>query len=83
MWREVTLYPAGNLEKIVYTNPVFGGMRDFEDTFRNRIHKFLEQVSAGVSPDEIDGSGADGLAAQKVLAAAIESLNNETVVYVK
>jgi hypothetical protein len=58
-------------------------MRDFEETFTNRIHKFLEQVSAGVSPDQIDGSGADGLAAQKVLAAAIESLNNETVVHVK
>lgn len=83
MYREATLYPAGDMEKRVYTNPIFGGMRDFEETFTNRIHKFLEQVSAGVSPDEIDGAGADGLAAQKVLAAAIESLNNETVVYVK
>ena len=83
MWREATLYPAGNLEKTVYTNPVFGGMRDFEDTFRNRIHKFLEQVAAGADPEEIDGSGADGLAAQKVLQAAIESLENETVVYVR
>ena len=83
MFRELTLYPAGNLEKTVYSNPLFGGMRDFVDTFRNRIHRFLEQVSEGVSPDEIDGSGADGLAAQKVLAAAIESLENETVVYVK
>jgi predicted dehydrogenase len=82
MWRELTLYPAGNLEKTVYTNPAFGGMRDFEDTFRNRIHKFLEQVTAGASPDQIDGSGADGLAAQKVLAAAIESLENGTVVKV-
>ena len=59
--------------------PVFGGMRDFEDTFRNRIHRFLEQVGDGVDPDEIDGSGAEGLAAQKVLAAAIRSLDNETV----
>jgi predicted dehydrogenase len=83
MWREATLYPAGNLEKVVYTNPVFGGMRDFEDTFRNRIHRFLEQVSEGVDPQEIDGSGAEGLAAQEVLAAAIESLDNETVVYVR
>jgi len=58
-------------------------MRDFEDTFRNRIHKFLEQVSAGVSPDQIDGSGADGLAAQRVLQAAIESLENQTVIKVK
>jgi len=82
MFREVTFYPAGSLEKTVYTNPLFGGMRDFEDTFRNRIHRFLEQVDAGVTPADIDGSGADGLAAQKVLAAAIESLENETVVYV-
>jgi predicted dehydrogenase len=83
MWREVTLYPAGDLEKIVYTNPVFGGMRDFTDTFRNRIHTFLEQITAGASPYEIDGSGADGLAAQRVLAAAIESLETETVVHVR
>jgi predicted dehydrogenase len=82
MWREVTLYPAGKLEKTVYTNPVFGGHKDFEETFRNRIHTFLEQVSQGVSPEEIDGSGADGLAAQKVLAAAIESIENGTVVKV-
>jgi predicted dehydrogenase len=83
MYREVTLYPAGNLEKTVYTNPLFGGMRDFEDTFRNRQQSFLEQVTAGVAPEAIDGSGAEGLAAQKVLAAAIESLEYETVVYVR
>ncbi len=83
MWRELTLYPAGNLEKTVYTDPLFGGMRDFTDTFINRIHRFLEQVSEGTSPDEIDGSGEEGLAAQKVLAAAIESLETETVVYVQ
>lgn len=83
MYREVTLYPAGNLEKTVYTNPIFGGFRGFEDTFRDRIHRFLEQVSEGVPPEEIDGSGADGLAAQKVLAAAIESLETESVVHVK
>ena len=83
MYREATLYPAGDPEKLVYTNPIFGGMRDFEDTFKNRIHRFLEQIEAGVAPAEIDGSGAEGLAAQKVLAAAIESLDNETVVYVQ
>lgn len=79
MWKEVTLYPAEDLTKRVYTNPVFGGVRDFRDTFANRIHKFLEQVTAGVAPDEIDGSGADGLAAQKVLAAAIVSLETGNV----
>jgi predicted dehydrogenase len=83
MWRQAALYPAETYEKQVYTNPVFGGYRDFEDTFRARLHRFTEQVAQGASPDEIDGSGADGLAAQKVIAAAIESLENETVVYVK
>ncbi|MCX6048403.1 MAG: Gfo/Idh/MocA family oxidoreductase [Chloroflexi bacterium] len=83
MYREATLYPAGNPEKIVYTNPLFGGYREFNDTFRARIHRFVEQVGAGVNPEELDGSGAEGLAAQKVIAAAIESMENETVVYVK
>jgi predicted dehydrogenase len=83
MWREATLYPAGDMEKVVYTNPVFGGYRDFVDTFRARIHRFVEQVDQGADPDEVDGSGAEGLAAQKVLAAAIKSLDTETVVYVE
>lgn len=82
MYREVTLYPAGNPEKTVYTNPLFGGMRDFEDTFRDRLGTFVAQLNAGAKPDEIDGSGADGLAAQKVLAAAIRSVETESVVRV-
>jgi len=83
MFREVTLYPAGNPEKTVYTNPIFGGTRDFTDTFRNRLGRFVEQLNEGAGPEEIDGSGADGLAAQKVLAAAIESIENERVVNVE
>ncbi len=103
MWREATLYPAGDnaaggaaprsagsltasvggtTVKSVYTNPVFGGYQGFDDTFRARIHRFLEQVSAGVRPEEIDGSGEDGLRAQKVIAAAIESLETGRVVAV-
>jgi len=80
MWREVTLYPAGEMVKSVYTNPVFGGYRDFDDTFRARIHTFLQQVSDGVSPADIDGSGEDGLNAQKVIQAGIESLETGKVV---
>lgn len=83
MYREATLYPAGNPEKIVYTNPLFGGFRSFDDTFQDRIHVFLEQVTNGVAPTDIDGSGADGLAAQKVLQAAIESLETRTIVRVE
>ena len=82
MWRELTLYPAGDLQKTVYTDPLFGGFHNFENTFRERIHCFLRQVADGVAPERIDGSGADGLAAQKVLAAAIESLETGLVVSV-
>ncbi len=81
IFREATLFPAGNPEKTVFTNPIFGGMRDFGDTFRNRLGRFVEQLNSGTAPDQIDGSGADGLAAQKVLAAAIESIKTETVVH--
>ncbi len=82
MFREATLYPAGDLEKRVYSNPLFGGMRDFGDTFRDRIGTFVRQLNAGVAPGDIDGSGADGLAAQKVLAAAVESVETGNVVSV-
>ena len=83
MFRELTLYPAGNLQRTVYVNPIFGGMRDFDDTFRNRLGRFVEQLNAGAKPDEIDGSGADGLAAQRVLAAAIRSVETGAVVAVE
>jgi predicted dehydrogenase len=83
MWRELTLYPAGNLEKTVYTDPSFGGFHNFENTFRERIHTFLQQITDGVPPNEIEGTAADALAAQMVLDAAIESLETEKVVYVR
>lgn len=84
LFTELTLYPAGSIEKTVITNTPFGDIREktFDDTFRNRIHRFVEQVAARCSPDEIDGSGADGLAAQRVLAAAIESIQRRAVVEV-
>ena len=81
MFRELTLYPAGDLQKTVHTNPTFGGMRDFNDTFRDRLTRFVEQLNEGAAPDQIDGSGADGLAAQKVLAAAIRSVETQAIVY--
>jgi len=83
MWREATLYPAGDLVKSVYTNPVFGGYRDFDDTFRARINAFVRQVAKGIAPEEIDGSGLAGLKAQKVIHAAIESIETGKPVKVK
>ena len=85
MFSELTFYPAGSMEKTVITNTAFGGIPEkrFEDTFKNRIRRFVEQVQSGCSPEDIEGSGAEGLAAQKVLAAAIESVEQGTVVAVR
>ncbi len=84
MFQELTLYPAGSMEKTVITNTPFGDIAEktFDDTFRNRIHRFVEQVASGCAPEAIDASGADGLAAQRVLAAAIESVQRRCVVEV-
>ena len=82
MWREATLYPADSWLKEQYTNPVFGGFGSFFDTFDDRIRAFANQVDAGVSPDEIDGSGADGLEASRVIHAAIRSLDTHQPVRV-
>jgi len=77
MWQQATLFPASSPERRVHANPVFGGFKDFEDTFRERIHRYLEHLSAGGSPREIDGSGQEGLEAQTIIHAAIRSLDEQ------
>ncbi|MBR4000715.1 MAG: Gfo/Idh/MocA family oxidoreductase [Clostridia bacterium] len=79
MWREAVLYPVGTPLKEVYTNPVFDGPHRFErfyDTFRDRIHAFVDQVDSGAKPEEIDGSGREGLEASRVIHAMIKSIEN-------
>jgi len=80
MWVKATLFPSDSMIQQVYQNPVFGGFTGFPDTFRDRIHTFLQQLTDGVAPEHIDGAGVDGLAAQKVIHAAIESLDSGQVV---
>ena len=80
MWREATLYPAGDLEKRVYTNPVFGGYEGFHDTFAARLQAFVKQVDDGARPEEIDGSGQDALEGLRVIMASIRSLESGEVV---
>jgi predicted dehydrogenase len=84
LFSELTLYPAGDMAKTVITNTVFGNIKEktFPDTFRNRINRFVAQVHEGGEPHVIEGSGADGLAAQRVLEAAVESVQTGTVVQV-
>jgi len=75
MWQQATLFPASSPERRVHTNPVFGGYRDFDDTFRERLHCFIEHLANDGSPETVDGSGAEGLAAQTVIHGAIRSLD--------
>ncbi len=82
MWREAGLYPAGDSVKSVFTNPVSGGYRDFDNSFRERLSCFVRQVAEDADPVAIDGSGADGLEAQRVVEAVIRSLASGAVVEV-
>ena len=76
MWREAVLYPADSPVKEVYTNPIFDGFESFYDTFRDRIHSFVRQVDEGCRPEDIDGSGREGLEASRVIHAMIKSNEN-------
>ena len=74
MWREATLFERDNPVREVFVNPVFGGFESFYCTFRDRITDFVRQVAEGVKPEDIDGSGLQGLEASRVIHAAIKSL---------
>ena len=83
-WAHMELqYRVGDLNKIVYTNPIFGGMQSFNDTFKNRIISLINEIKNNNSPDDIDGSGLDGLKAQIVLEAAVQSIKKEKVIKIK
>ncbi|NKB70965.1 MAG: gfo/Idh/MocA family oxidoreductase [Candidatus Latescibacteria bacterium] len=49
------------------------GSSDFGETFPNRIHAFMEDVSNGVPRDRLRASGRDALAALEYTWAAMES----------
>jgi UDP-N-acetylglucosamine 3-dehydrogenase len=80
VYESLTFYPHASAETTVIRNSIMGGVASFRDTFVNRIHRFLEQVSEGVSPDELEGSGVEALAAQEVIEAAIRSWETSSIV---
>ena len=52
-----------------------------ERTFRDSGFYRKKMDEKGVKPEDIDGSGLQGLKAQMIIHAAIESLNTGRVVY--
>ena len=59
-----------------------GGMMSFNETFDSRIGRWVEQNLEGVAPDEIEGSGEEGLAAQEIIEGAIRSFQTGSVIEV-
>lgn len=76
LYESMTYYPHQSDEITVIRNPLFGGMQGFDDTFKQRINRFISQIKAGAAPNEIEASGSDALAAQEVIEAAIRSHQN-------
>jgi predicted dehydrogenase len=76
VYERLEFFPRRSIEKLVIDNPIMGGVASFNETFRNRIYRFVEQVRAG---GPLDASGEEGLAAQEVIEAAIRSWENGTV----
>jgi len=76
VYQKLEFMPRESNEKMVIEQGIIGGMSGFDDTFRNRIDAFVEQVEKG---GPLDASGADGLAAQEVIEAAVRSFENGTV----
>ncbi|MBB31706.1 MAG: oxidoreductase [Gemmatimonadetes bacterium] len=71
-------YPRFSQE--VETHAYIDGMMGFGETFDSRIGRWVEQNIAGVSPDEIDASGADALHVQQIIEGIIESWETGQVV---
>jgi predicted dehydrogenase len=79
---KLTLYPHDSDELTVIEPTMMGGTLSFDQTFKNRIHRFLEQVGEKVPREQVEGSGEEGLAAQEVIEAAIRSWESGEVVEV-
>ena len=80
VYESLSFYPRRSPEVTTIRNNTLWGLSGFDDTFKNRIHRWVELVTAKVPREEIDGSGEDGLAAQEIIEAAIRSFEAESVV---
>lgn len=73
VYESLTLFPRESDEQRVFKNSIFSNSQGFDSTFFNRIGAFIQEVRDGVPPDQISASGADALAVQRIIEAAIRS----------
>ena len=74
----LAFYPRTSNEVEVYEH--LGGMQSFGDTFQSRINAWIDDLRKKTPPSKVDGKGADALAAQTVIEAAIRSWDTRSVV---
>lgn len=79
-FEQLSFYPRRSEEVTIIRNCIRRGVRGFDETFRLRINRWIEQLIAGVTEDNLEGSGAEALAAQEVIEAAIKSWQEGTIV---
>ncbi len=77
VYQRLEWMPRTDPGKVVWENNLFTGMTEFNDTIKLRIARFIEQVESG---EPLEASGADGLAAQEVIEAAIRSHESGDVI---
>jgi UDP-N-acetylglucosamine 3-dehydrogenase len=83
VYENFTFYPHQSDELLVLRNSIMTGVGSFNETFKNRLDHFVMQVKEGVAPSQMEASGADALAGQEVIEAAIRSqLENGAVIEV-
>ena len=85
VFEELHYWPRRGDGHEVWTNPPpgeEGHVAGFGATFNNRIHYWLQQLTDGVPPDQIEASGEAGLRVQEIIEAAIKSMQTRTVVEV-
>ncbi|MBW8349189.1 Gfo/Idh/MocA family oxidoreductase [Bacillus sp. IITD106] len=73
VYNDMTFFPHGNTELKVFKNSVLSGINGFNETIKNRIDVFIQEINDNISPEKITGSGNDALAAQEVIEAIIRS----------
>jgi len=77
---DLQFFPHGGEEITRYKMSMMGGgAHSFEDTFKNRLHAWLKDLTEGTP---VSGSGEEGLRALAVIEAAIRSFNESRVVEV-
>ncbi|MBS4194252.1 Gfo/Idh/MocA family protein [Lederbergia citri] len=73
VYNDMTFFPHKDSELRVFKNSVLSGINGFNETFKNRIDVFIQEIKDNISPERITGSGNDALAAQEVIEAIIRS----------